>query len=112
MSEPKRLLECPITGKPCKPSKKKLQFSKKATLIVLVMGFVLVQECFFLMYKCIESGYASTASWLTAAVGLGQAVIIAAINGYFSVCKIDHKDGGITAKQVDAAIAGQTELDI
>ena len=35
-------------------------------------------------------------AWLTAAVGLAEAVIGAGLSGYLSLCKSDHKEGGIT----------------
>lgn len=48
------------------------------------------------MYLCIKEGYTSTAAWLTAAVGLAEAIIAAGLTGYLNLCKSDHKEGGIT----------------
>lgn len=76
--------------------KKKREYSKIITLIVIISGIVIVQECFWFMYLCISYGYTSTAAWLTAAVGLAEAVIAAGLSGYLSLAKSDHSEGGIT----------------
>lgn len=80
-------------------NKKKFEWSKTITLLVVLFGFFIVQECLLLMALCIIKGYTSTAAWLTAAVGLAEAVIGLGLNGYLSLAKSDHKgpDGsGIT----------------
>ena len=79
-----------------KRRKRKIQWSKMVCLIAMVFGFIIVQECLFLMYMCIKSGYTAAAAWLTAATGVEEAVIIAGANGYLSLAKSDHKRGGIT----------------
>ena len=84
-------------------SGKKRDWSKIVCLLVILAGFFIVQECLLLMYLCITHGYTATAAWLTAGVGVGEAVIIAGANGYFSLAKSDHKEGGIT---FEAAKAG------
>ena len=78
-----------------KPGKKP-EWSKFIVLLVVLLGFIIVQECFLLMWLCIRGGYAGTAAWLTAAVGLAEAVIGAGLSGYLSLCKKDHAEGGIT----------------
>lgn len=87
-----------------KPKRKgrKLEWSKIVTLAVILCGLGITQECFFLMYLCITRGYTSTAAWLTAAVGLAEAVIGAALTGYLSLCKSDHREGGITFESAKA----------
>lgn len=55
------------------------------------------------MYLCIRGGFTATAAWLTAAVGVGEAVIIAGANAYMSLCKSDHKEGGITFEAAKAS---------
>ena len=82
--------------------KKKKEWSKIITLIVILIGFIIVQECFILMWLCIKDGFTSTAAWLTAAVGLAEAVIGAGITGYLSLCKVDHSEGGITFEKAKA----------
>lgn len=47
-------------------------------------------------------GYTATAAWLTAATGVGEAVIIAGANGYLGLAKSDHKRGGITFEAAKA----------
>lgn len=99
---------------PAKRKKRKIQWSKMVCLISMVFGFIIVQECLFLMYMCIKSGYTAAAAWLTAATGVGEAVIIAGANGYFSLAKSDHKKGGITfesAKARNFVISDEESID-
>ena len=84
------------------PPRKKIQWSQIIAILAILAGFVIVQECLFLMYICIKDGYTPTAAWLTAAVGVGEAVIIAGANAYISLCKSDHKSGGITFEAAKA----------
>jgi hypothetical protein len=87
-----------------KPSKKKvkIEWSKRVCLLTILAGLLIVQECLFLMYLCIKGGYTATAAWLTAATGVGEAVIIAGANGYLGLAKSDHKRGGITFEAAKA----------
>ena len=87
-----------------KPSKKKvkIEWSKLVCLLTILAGFLIVQECLFLMYLCIKGGYTATAAWRTAATGVGEAVIIAGANGYLGLAKSDHKRGGITFEAAKA----------
>ena len=71
-------------------------------LLAMLAGLLIVQECLFLMYLCIKSGYTAAAAWLTAATGVGEAIIIAGANGYLSLAKSDHKRGGITFEAAKA----------
>ena len=97
-----------------KRKKRKIQWSKMVCLIAMVFGFIIVQECLFLMYLCIKSGYTAAAAWLTAAPGVGEAVIIAGANGYLSLAKSDHRRGGITfesAKASNLVISDEESID-
>lgn len=78
------------------------EWSKVICLLTIFAGFLIVQECLALMYLCIKNGYTAAAAWLTAAVGVGEAVIIAGANGYLGLCKSDHKRGGITFEAAKA----------
>lgn len=80
----------------------KIQWSKFLPVLVILFGFVLTQECFFLMYLCIKEGFTSTAAWLTAAISVAEAIIAAAVSAYISLCKVDHKEGGITFESAKA----------
>lgn len=82
--------------------KKKREWSKTITLIVVTAGIGIVQECFLMMYFCISASYVSTAAWLTAAVGLAEAIIGSGLAGYLSLCKSDHSEGGITYESAKA----------
>lgn len=89
--------------------KKKWEWSKCITLLVILAGVGIVQECFVLMYLCIMHGYTSTAAWLTAAVGLAEAIIGSGLTGYLSLCKRDHSEGGITFESAKAKGFAQDE---
>lgn len=84
------------------PPKKKLEWHKVISLLTIFAGFLIVQECLFLMYLCIKNGYAAAAAWLTAAVGVGEAIVIAGCGYYFGLAKSDHKEGGITFEAAKA----------
>lgn len=85
-----------------KKRRKKREWSKVITTLVIICGVGIVQECFALMYLCIRGGYTATAAWLTAAVGLAEAVIGTGLAGYLSLCKADHSEGGITFEKAKA----------
>ena len=76
--------------------RKKLEWHKIIALLVILLGVVIVQECFGLMYLCIVNGYTSAAAWLTAAVGLAEVVIGVGAKCYFDLTTSDHREGGIT----------------
>lgn len=89
--------------------RKKLEWHKIIALLVIILGLVIVQECFVLMYLCIRSGYTATAAWLTAAVGLAEAVIGLGAKCYFDLAKSDHSEGGITFEAAKAQGFAQDE---
>ena len=95
--------------KPSRKKKAKLEWSKLVCLLTIIAGFMIVQECLFLMYLCIKGGYTATAAWLTAATGVGEAVIIAGANGYLGLAKSDHKRGGITFEAAKAKDFSESE---
>ena len=76
--------------------KQKREYSKQITLLVVLAGIVITQECLAIMVYAIRQGFTSTAAYLTAAVGLAEAVIGAGVSGYLSLAKSDHSEGGIT----------------
>ncbi len=92
--------------------RKKKEWSKCITTLVVALGFLITQECFVLMYLCIKYGYTSTAAWLTAAVGLAEAVIGTGLAGYLSLCKVDHSVGGLTHTKLVANLQQQEEENI
>ena len=95
--------------KPSRKKKVKLEWSKLVCLLTIIAGFMIVQECLFLMYLCVKGGYTATAAWLTAATGVGEAVIIAGANGYLGLAKSDHKRGGITFEAAKAKDFSESE---
>ena len=82
--------------------KRRTETHKKIAAAVIAAGFIIVQECFVLMYLCIRGGYTATAAWLTAAVGLAEAVIGVGAQCYFGLAKSDHREGGITFEAAKA----------
>lgn len=76
--------------------KKKTDFSKRMTRLTIVAGFIVAQECLCLIGFAIYKEFTAPAAYLTAAVGLAEAVIAAALNFYISMAKKDHSSGGIT----------------
>ena len=89
-----------MSGK--KQAGKKREYSKLITLLVVVAGIVITQECLAIMVFAIRQGFTSTAAYLTAAVGLAEAVIAAGLSGYLSLAKSDHSEGGITYEAAKA----------
>lgn len=88
--------------KPVRP-KRRREWSQVLALLTILSGLLIVQECLFLMYLSIRSGYTAAAAWLTAAVGVGEAVIIAGATSYTNLAKSDHKEGGITFEAAKAS---------
>lgn len=82
--------------------KKKRQFSKIAFSLTLASGFIISQECIFLIAYAIHSGFTATAAYLTAAVGLAEAVIGGALALYNNLCKHTNTVGGITFEAAKA----------
>ena len=70
--------------------KRKVEWSKVVCLLAMLAGLLIVQECLFLMYLCIKSGYTAAAAWLTAATGVGEAIIIAGCLLYTSDAATKH----------------------
>lgn len=89
-----------MSGK--KQAGKKREYSKLITLLVVAAGIVITQECLAIMVYAIRQGFTSTAAYLTAAVGLAEAVIGAGVSGYLSLAKSDHSEGGITFESAKA----------
>lgn len=82
--------------------KKRTETHKKIAVLTILAGLFIVQECLALMYLCIINGYTAAAAWLTAGVGVGEAIIIAGCNAYFKLAKSDHSEGGITFEAAKA----------
>lgn len=82
--------------KAARAKKKKVEFSKRMTRLVIVFGFVIAQECLLLIGFAIYMQFEAPAAYLTAAVGLAETVIAASLNFYISMAKKEHARGGIT----------------
>lgn len=102
---------CKVDPEPKAP-KKKIACSKKLTTLTLVFGFIIAQECIYLMYLCIVNGYTAAAAWLTAAIGLAEVVIGLGLNSYLGLSKAENTTGGITMeiyKAQNSAVQEVTE---
>ena len=78
------------------------QWSKIVTIAAMIMGVVVLQECFVLMLLCILRGYTAAAAWLTAAVAVAEALLITVPASYHSLVKSEHTEGGITFEAAKA----------
>ena len=96
-------------GKRLAQKKKRLEWSKILPVLVILAGFIIAQECIVLMYLCIRGGYDASAAWLTAAIGLAEAVIGLGAKCYFDLAKSDHREGGITYEAAKAANFNQPQ---
>ena len=81
---------------------KNISFSKKATFLTMLFGFIVAQECLVLIAYAIYKGFSATAAYLTAAIGLAEAVIIGAQSSYISLNKKEKTVGGITYAAAEA----------
>ena len=86
--------------------KKKLPFSKRITRLVFWGGFIIIQECLALIALAIYKDFTATAAYLTAAIGVAEAMIMAVAGKYIGLAKAEHTQGGIT---YDAAKAKNYE---
>lgn len=90
--------------------RKKRQFSKIAFVLTLLAGFIISQECMFLIWYAIRNGFSATAAYLTAAVGLSEAVIGGALALYNNLCKHTNTAGGITFEAAKATGFSQSTV--
>lgn len=91
--------------------RRRRQFSKIAFVLTLAAGFIISQECMFLIWYAIRNGFSATAAYLTAAVGLSEAVIGGALALYNNLCKHTNTAGGITFEAAKANGFTQTASD-
>lgn len=79
------------------------QFSKWVVADVRPLLWVVTIGGFALAFYCVHKGYTGALPWIGAMVGLpwtAHGVICAA---YLSLCKSDHKEGGITFESAKAS---------
>ena len=79
------------------------QFSKWVVADVRALLWVVTIGGFALAFYCVHKGYTGALPWIGAMVGLpwtAHGVICAA---YLSLCKSDHKEGGITFESAKAS---------
>lgn len=79
-----------------------MAFSKKLSLLVFWGGMLVTAACLLLMAFAIYKGFTATAAYLTATVGLAQAMIMSVANHYMNNAKAEHTQGGITFEAAKA----------
>ena len=94
-----------------KSKKKATNFSKRMTRLAIISGVLIAQECLALIGYAIYKEFTAAAAYLTAAVGLAEAIIAASLNFYISMAKAEHTEGGITYEASKAKGFASTEDD-
>lgn len=69
---------------------KKLPFSKHITRLVFWGGFFIIQECIVLIAYAIHKDFTATAAYLTAAIGVAEAMIMAVTNRYIVLAQAEN----------------------
>ena len=75
------------------------EFSKQITRLVFWGGMVIIQECVLLIAYAIHKDFTATAAYLTATVGVANAMIMAVATKYLALAQSDHS--GASDKQGD-----------
>lgn len=94
-----------------KSKKKAANFSKRMTRLAIISGVLIAQECLALIGYAIYKEFTAAAAYLTAAVGLAEAIIAASLNFYISMAKAEHMEGGITFESLKAKGFEEKEED-
>lgn len=70
--------------------KKSIPFSKRITRLVFWGGMAVIEQCLILIAYAIYKDFTATAAYLTAAIGLGQAMILAVASRYIGLAKAEN----------------------
>lgn len=70
--------------------KKKLPFSKRITRLVFWGGIVIIEECILLIAYAIHKDFTATAAYLTAAIGIAEAMIMVVANRYIGLAQAEN----------------------
>ena len=70
--------------------KKPPEFSKRITRLVFWGGMFIIQECIVLIAYAIHKDFTATAAYLTAAIGVAEAMIMVVANRYIVLAEAEH----------------------
>ena len=83
--------------------KKKREYSKRLVADIRALLWVVTVGGLLLAFYCIRTGYTGSLPWISAMVGLPWTAHGVVCSFYLSLCKSDHKEGGITFEAAKAA---------
>lgn len=81
----------------------KPEFSKRLVMDIRALLWVVTLGGLALAAYCIRVGYTGSLPWISAMVGLPWTAHGVVCSFYLSLCKSDHKEGGITYEAAKAA---------
>lgn len=79
------------------------QFSKWMIADIRPLLWIVTIGGFLLAFYCVHKGYTGALPWIGAMVGLPYAAHGAVCSFYLSLCKSDHREGGITFETAKAS---------
>lgn len=79
------------------------QFSKWMIADIRPLLWIVTIGGFLLAFYCVHEGYTGALPWIGAMVGLPYAAHGTVCSFYLSLCKSDHREGGITFEAAKAA---------
>ena len=79
------------------------QFSKWMIADIRPLLWIVTIGGFFLAFYCVHDGYTGALPWIGAMVGLPWASHGTVCSFYLSLCKSDHREGGITFETARAS---------
>nr|DAR09850.1 MAG TPA: hypothetical protein [Caudoviricetes sp.] len=84
-------------------NKRAMEHSKKLTNDIRALLWAVTLGGLLLAFYCVHLGYTGALPWVGAMVGLPWAAHGTVCSFYLSLCKSDHKEGGITFEAAKAA---------
>lgn len=82
---------------------KRPEYSKRLVSDIRALLWVVTVGGLLLAFYCIRTGYSGSLPWISAMVGLPWSAHGVVCSFYLSLCKSDHKRGGITYEAAKAA---------
>lgn len=82
---------------------KRPEYSKRLVSDIRALLWVVTVGGLLLAFYCIRTGYTGSLPWISAMVGLPWTAHGVVCSFYLSLCKSDHKQGGITFEAAKAA---------
>lgn len=82
---------------------KRPEYSKRLVSDIRALLWVVTVGGLLLAFYCIRTGYTGSLPWISAMVGLPWSAHGVVCSFYLSLCKSDHRRGGITYETAKAA---------